>query len=409
MKKFLFTFCLVFVLSPAFSQTITVISPNGGENWMIGCPSTIQWITSSVTVPVKIELFKTTSSGLIYCMTICSMVPANTNSYSWIPPYSVAPASIYKVKVSALSNTAVFDFSNNNFSLVLGSITVISPNGGENWQVGTTHLVTWTDNICENVRIELWKGGAFYSLIASSVPSNGSFTWAITNSIPTGNNYKVKIMSLGLNAGTTSMVYDFSDNNFTISQGYYIIVTSPNGGEVWAKGTTHIITWLDNISWNVRIELWKGGIYHSLINASTPSTGSCYWAIPSTLPSGNNYKIKILALSSSNAALFDFSDNNFSIIGPTPSPSILPGKTIKIYPNPCGDLLHIQFKEEFDSKIEIEIYSMNGQLMIQQSINTATNPQTLDLNTSALNEGKYLVIIRKDKEILLQSNLVVSR
>jgi len=32
-------------------------------------------------------------------------------------------------------------------------ITVTSPNGGENWQAGTTHPITWTDNITENVSV----------------------------------------------------------------------------------------------------------------------------------------------------------------------------------------------------------------------------------------------------------------
>ena len=37
----------------------------------------------------------------------------------------------------------------------------------------------------------------------------------------------------------------------------YIKITSPNGGENWYKGSTQTITWTDNISEDVRIDLYK--------------------------------------------------------------------------------------------------------------------------------------------------------
>ena len=198
-----------------------------------------------------------------FYLTICNQVPATQNSYSWTPPYGVVTGNDFKVKVTCLTNSSPgFDFSNANFSINLGTITVVSPNGGETWQIGSTHQILWNDNICENVRIELWKGGNLNTVITASTPSTGLYTWAIpsNNTIVPGNDYKIKIQSVAVNSNTTNIVYDFSDNNFTISQGYFITVTSPNGGEIWLRGTTHIITWIDNIPDNVRIELWKGGV-----------------------------------------------------------------------------------------------------------------------------------------------------
>src|ERR1035438_4249419 len=128
MKKF-YTFCIwISLVLPFITMgSVVVTTPNGGENWIIGCPNTIQWITSA-PVSVKIELYK---NG-IYYLTICSQVPVTQNSYSWTPPYSVSPGNTFKVKVTCLSNnTADYDFSNANFSINLGTLTVTSPNGEE--------------------------------------------------------------------------------------------------------------------------------------------------------------------------------------------------------------------------------------------------------------------------------------
>jgi hypothetical protein len=406
MKKLFLSLLVVFIITPSFSfGSIVVITPNGGENWIMGCPYAIQWVTTSPT-QVKIELYKSTNAALIFCMTICSMVPANMTSYTWIPPSTLIPGNIYKVKISSLTNTGGFDFSNNNFAINSGTITVVSPNGGETWYKGSAYQILWTDNICTNVRIELWKGGVFNYSITASTPSNGAFTWTIpnNNTLVPGNNYKVKIMSVA-NSGASNVVYDFSDNFFTISGGYFITVTSPNGGEVWVRGTTRIITWQDNVPWNVKIELWKGGVYNSLITASTPSNGSCYWAIPATIPSGNDYKIRITAMAS-NASLFDFSDNNFSIIGVAPAASIFDENIIKIYPNPCTNILHIKFLDDSESPVTIDILNMKGELVMQQSLRNFTNNETIDLNTSGLQTGTYLVVVRKDNEIIYRSNFI---
>lgn len=427
MKKIIYTLMLVLFTAQVFSQTtITVVSPNGGENWIIGCPSQIQWISSNTAGPVKIELFRNNA----FYMTICNQVPAGMNTYTWIPPFNVIPGNNFKVKITSLTSAAAFDFSDNNFSISKGSILVGSPNGGETWVKGTMHPILWTGNICENVRIELWKGGLFNSVIASSVPSTGTFNWLIPNmtTLIPGNDYKVKIISMSNPAGTNSLVFDFSDNDFTISAGqnngpvtviapnggetwiigcpgiiqwisttpalqvkielfknnmFYmticnqvpagqssftwippftiipgntfkvkvsvltgttgydfsdgnfsintgsITVGSPNGGETWQKGTTHPILWTDNLCFNVRIELWKGGVFNSVIAASVPSTGTFNWVIPNTTPliPGNDYKVKIMnvPVTGSNTNLvFDFSDNNFSIVaGPNNTPIVV--------------------------------------------------------------------------------------
>ncbi|MEJ2196269.1 MAG: Ser-Thr-rich GPI-anchored membrane family protein, partial [Ignavibacteriaceae bacterium] len=136
-------------------------------------------------------------------------------------------------------------------------IKVQSPDGGEIWYAGTSNTIKWDDNIIEDVVIELYKGGIFYSTILDSTPSDKSEVWDIPLNIESGSDYKVKISSL-IDPG----LFDFSKNNFTILRNY-IVITSPNGGENWQAGSSQLITWNDNISENVTIELFKGGSFHS--------------------------------------------------------------------------------------------------------------------------------------------------
>ena len=93
-------------------------------------------------------------------------------------------------------------------------VNVISPNGGENWEIGSTQTITWNDNITENVNIDLYKSGVFNSTIANSTTSNGSYLWTLPSNLVTATDYKIRISST-INVN----LYDQSNDNFTVSSG----------------------------------------------------------------------------------------------------------------------------------------------------------------------------------------------
>lgn len=316
MKK-LFSLLVIFMLvASGYGQSsITVVAPNGGENWITGCPSVINWNVTNYTGTLKIELFKNNA----FYMVICPQIPPAATSFSWMVPISVLPGNNYKVKISGITSVTLFDFSDTTFNINRGSITVQSPNGGENWVKGTTHPVLWNDNICENVRIELWKGGQYNSLIAASVPSNGSFTWVVPTDatlIP-GNDYRVRIMSAATIAGSNIIVQDFSDTTFTISapqNSAPIVIVTPNGGENLIMGCPAMIQWISAAATAgpFKIELYKNNLFHSVICAQTPSGMMNFtWMVPTFLTPGNDYKVKVSTLTS--PPVFDFSDSTFAI------------------------------------------------------------------------------------------------
>jgi hypothetical protein len=197
------------------------------------------------------------------------------------------------------------------------SVTVTSPNGGESWQAGTTHNITWTTQgtTVANVKIELsTNGGTGYSTIIASTPNNGSYAWTVPNT--PSSNCLVRI-SDAANASN----FDVSNSVFTIAPSP-ITVTSPNGGESWQAGTAHNITWTIQGATvaNVKIELsTNGGTGYSTIIASTPNNGSYAWTVPNT-PSAN---CLVRISDAANAGISNVSDSAFTIT-PPPSPPLSP-------------------------------------------------------------------------------------
>jgi hypothetical protein len=104
--------------------------------------------------------------------------------------------------------------------IVAKSIKILTPNGGESWQIGTTgykYPVCWTQtgfSSSSTVNIELWNsaGSAKVRDIATSQPAlAGMYGWTISASFTAGS-YKVKIVSV-----EDSTKYSFSAAPFTIT------------------------------------------------------------------------------------------------------------------------------------------------------------------------------------------------
>lgn len=91
-------------------------------------------------------------------------------------------------------------------------------------------------------------------------------------------------------------------NGLTVTSPW-IRVTVPNGGEKWASGTSHTVTWtqagLDDT--NVRIDLWKEwpvGKYQRSVAASVPANdGSYVWSIPTDVAPSTDYWVNISSIS----------------------------------------------------------------------------------------------------------------
>ncbi len=203
-------------------------------------------------------------------------------------------------------------------------ISIISPNGGEKWQVGTNNNIAWANNniawanpYAERVDLQLYKGGIATKIIGSQLSGN-NYTWNIPSSIIPGDDYKIWIFSGG-------KTMDSSDAPFSIvaTTTPSITVLSPNGGENWAVGSTQTIKWSgENTNSTIQILLFPWSAKNSTsvysptatIVSSTANTGLYSWTLPSSIPAGQ-YFVRAFCTSNcvSNSALDD-SDAPFSIV-----------------------------------------------------------------------------------------------
>ena len=227
------------------------------------------------------------------------------------------------------------------------SITVNSPNGGEQWQAGSTHNITWNATGLDKVKIWLLSqrsGMTQFEVnsIATNLDASSSYySWTVPTqplcnqySCPSYSGYacqKIEVVDNNYSYSSSKEILGESNNCFSIvapTTGQpTITVTSPNGGEQWAQGSTHNITWISSglpSSDQVYIELrgvndnpraqfpWESSNSTILLGS-----GSYSWTIPTNLSTGQ-YKIKVLDSNTTDSpTIYDDSDNYFSIIAPT--------------------------------------------------------------------------------------------
>ncbi|MEI6521583.1 MAG: PQQ-binding-like beta-propeller repeat protein, partial [bacterium] len=301
------------------NHTLTLTSPNGGEQFQVGSANPVTWTSTGNPGNVKIELFK----GGILNNTI-STNTSDTGSFNWNILATQATGTDYQVKISAVSDATITSQSAADFAITAGTnnnatISITSPNGSEQLTQGTTNPITWTSTGTPgNIKIELFKGGILNSTIAPNVANTGSYNWNIPATQTIGTDYQVKISAV-----TNNTINSQSAGDFEIIAGTptaTIFITSPLGSEQWLQNSTHPVTWSSTGNpGNVKIELLKNGVINSVIAAGIPDSGTYNWAIPQNQATGTDYQVRISAVA--NLQVTNQSAANFSILpgGNTPT------------------------------------------------------------------------------------------
>jgi len=292
------------------AKYINITAPVATDNWPKGSTQNIEW-DDNIDENVLIELYK---GGTLF-----EEIESSTESdgsYNWPLDNALSSGTDYSIKISSVDDTSISDQTGQFEISETPNISITVPTTGTDWQKGSSQTITWTDNLDENVKIELFKAGVYDSDIAASTASDGSEGWIVPTSLEADNNYTIKISSLDDESISDESAY------FTISKILGITITSPTNSSSWQMGNTENITWNDNISENVTIELYKAGSKDRDINSSTESDGSFEWNIPTDLVAGTDYRIKITSIN--DAGITDESEafeitavSNITITAPT--------------------------------------------------------------------------------------------
>ena len=366
-----------FKISPAQKRTISVISPNGGETLKIGETLDISW-TTSVDAELLVKLAPVNSQGTPDITKPRHNIRARLSGagviekYQWKIPNTIQPGK-YLMEVSRYCcgegvRGVDYDYSDTPFSIVpptdssqTSSIKVLSPNGGETWQIGKTHKIKWNSSKdISKIFINLMAhNGRSYvdvcGLVGSKEASNNVYEFTLTetscgNLAPSDHllfkvkpgEYKVAIMGDGEGNYVPFKARDESDAPFkiiasTLSQEPKFQVLWPNGGGTLKIGQTYEIEWnpgsyppdtrvgisLDD----TRYDYFSESPLGSVGIVSTQNTGNYSWKVPAELVdglgrvmklgSGNVYKISVAVSRIGGECISgkcDYSDANFSIV-----------------------------------------------------------------------------------------------
>ncbi len=348
-------------------DTITVVMPNGGENYIVGEYYPIHWNWTGGFSSVAIHY--STDNG-------SSWISVNTNTtndgcHAWNIPN--APSTTALVKVSNYSDANLNDVSNTNFTIAHPLITIKHPNGGETYRSGEYYPIhwDWTGGIGNVAIYYSTDGGTSWTAINTNTENDGVYLWTVPNVNST--NCRVRIVYLN-----DASAYDISDNNFTITTTQVtdsILVTSPMLNDNWILGRDYFITWTGtNTSGYVRIDYsTDGGSTWNPITTNASNDGSYLWTISGDF-SSTNCKIKVTKTNNPNtydeSDVFTISRQTITITSPRANDTWFSGRDYYITWDWTGDFNYV--------KID---YSTDGGSTWNQ------------ITGSSANDGEYLWIL----------------
>lgn len=225
----------------------------------------------------------------------------STSSASFQMLGSVGQASIDTMNTDSYISKNGFIY---NLLFTSDSLAVTAPNGGENWEVGTSHNITWTTTgSVPNVKLEYsTNGGVTFPHIIATASNIGSYAWTIPDSIANGVRVRVSDSDV-------PSAFDVSDADFGIRGAFTL--TRPNGGDSFQAGAAETITWSGTGTITaVKLEYSiDSGISWAVIETSTANAGSYIWTVPNIGTTQGKIRVSHASDSTTN----DTSDDVFSI------------------------------------------------------------------------------------------------
>jgi len=185
--------------------SIAISSPQSGEIWKINSAQNITWSNFLVS---NVKLEYTIDNGTTWKI-IASSTPATSGSYEWITPNF--PSTNCRIKVTDLEDISIYSISN-AFTISRSIVTILSPQGEENWNIGTKQNITWVKTGGQNIKLDYTtdNGINWLPIVSSVLVSTGSYQWTIPNTPSV--NCKVRCTDLD------DSTFYFVSSVFTISR-----------------------------------------------------------------------------------------------------------------------------------------------------------------------------------------------
>jgi hypothetical protein len=345
MKSKLFALVLI-AAGAAFSQSIVLVSPNGGENVDAGQRVVIRW-TEDYQFPF-VEGFYSFDNGASW--TSCGSSPTGADSIPWIVPYTKLGSDRALIKITAASGPIVgfsaFDVSDGNFTVKPAVPDAYEPND----DFASAYPIAVGDSVVKNAFVFNYPDPETPAIDEDYFKV--ALTAGMTVTITTRHSYIEEPQGSGAiadialyDSSKTSVASDYSKLTYAVAQsGVYfckiftskeksylkyhltirqggcdIALLSPNGGESFSGGQTVTINWTQGggiFGINVQYSCDNGSTWEPIANLV--DKGPVSWIVPYLKNPATSVKVKVIANVNylHNPALdtiYDISDGTFAI------------------------------------------------------------------------------------------------
>lgn len=317
-----------FTIGDDVNPLVSVSYPNGGESFIPGTTDTIRWMAWDANGIDSINIYYTVDDGLVWIDV--SHGELNDSEYEWVVPDT--PSDSCRVRVDAFdpAGNSGSDNSNGLFSIIDNQppdVDVVSPNGGEQWEIGGVQQITWV--AYDNKRVDSvsisysYDSASTWFAVSDGEPDDSSYDWTIPG--PPSDSCLVRIVAFDF-AGQTGV--DTSDALFIITDTTLpsVSVIYPDGGEVLQAGAVDTIRWaaydndvIDSVS--VFYSSDSGAAWQTL-STGEPNDSLYEWSIPAVV--SDSCLVRVLAFDARGNTSYDESESLFSITdGIEPSVQVL--------------------------------------------------------------------------------------
>ncbi len=216
------------------------------------------------------------------------------------------------------------------FSSNAQSIEITSPNGGEFYNANTSQTITW--NVSGSVPpMDLYyttDNGVSWSLYATGINAAAeSYIWTVPND---PSNVCLIRFEAGAIADTSDAVFSINFNNNAI------VLTSPNGGEIYSGGSSQTVTWTNTGpvgSLEMFYSIDNGASWVSYASGINAFSGSFSWTVPNVTSTQCLVRLTDGIASDESNAVFTINGvatGSISVLQPNGGESLIPGTNYNI-------------------------------------------------------------------------------
>jgi len=297
-------------------QTLTVVSPNGGEVWNSGSYQVIKWQTTNNINFSSYRLLLSVDGGYFYNDTIVSNIPPGDSEYLWLVIPIDGMTCQLKAQALNASGQVICEDASNAYFIIRTQPILISPNGGENLLGASNYLIKWRTTGAGFARYRILlsqNGGSSYpdTIAHNIVSTETTYNWTVSSI----NSSTCRIMIQIINSDGSVVSQDASDGNFIIQT---VILISPNGGETWPGGSSQTIKWrtttgLNSARFRLLLSRNSGSTYpDTIVHNILPAESTYFWITPAINVTTCRIKIQVLD-TMSNIICEDVNNGDFTI------------------------------------------------------------------------------------------------